>query len=748
MGRDGKLYIRIIGQDTVEANIELFQDYTWGESFQISRVVYEDGIQDFKFGNERYNTVWINSDNMYIVDSKQVENIYNQLADFECNSFEGTTIIDPALDVGDILMIDNKKVIYQGGMEYVGKFKSSISSKIQAKTKEETTRMVVSDKTKIRRVQSKIDQVEGKITQLTEETSEYSQKIATVEQDINGIKHTVESMEDFTREKTQVENMNINDIAEGEGYVLDFKVYGDTNYFNQKEITICASTKPRGYGNSIYISAESGEDLLTEDGQQLIVGRTSYHIAFKKISLNDVLRSLKINEDTYYDTLEVLQDGTIQVIRKIGVDGQGNHYLLKNEKIETIEEKFVLPSRKENIYYFIEECSNLKYDANYIMENDYSKTFLTKLELGTKIEQNVEAVKVAWNQISEFIQLMILNNNASFAILDKDQKIMMSLDKEGQHFYKDGKDVFGEMGIQNIDDQRFISFSVEGEYDKQIENGMAWGIKTKTDGKFYPILSIRNFAMGPQNSDASYGELELTSCNLILNGIGTGIKTGEILILGEPTGGGVYFWDIENSKTILDIRPENDYSYASISMLDNISFYRNQAGSNSFRIGNDENKYCLFTDDGYVSSSEIYCKGELSVSGNVNVYGHIYCNNGVEPFSLVEKKKNIEKYNHKAIEEIKNTDIYYYNYKEDEEKCKKRVGAIIGQDYNCSKEIIGTEGKGIDIYSMLSISYKAIQEQQEEIEKLQEKDRRKDEIIQNLLERIEKLEEVKNGNKD
>ena len=47
-------------------------------------------------------------------------------------------------------------------------------------------------------------------------------------------------------------------------------------------------------------------------------------------------------------------------------------------------------------------------------------------EFGTKIEQNAEAVKLAWNQISEFIQMMIINNNASFAILDNNKKVLFS----------------------------------------------------------------------------------------------------------------------------------------------------------------------------------------------------------------------------------------------------------------------------------------------------------------------------------
>ena len=672
---------------------------------------------------------------MYIVDEEQVENIYTQLNNFESYSLEGSTIIDPALDVGDIVIIDDKKVIYQGDLEYVGKFKATIASKIQVKAKEETTRTILSDKAKIRRVQSQIDQVEGKITQLVQETSQYEEKITSVEQDINGIKQSVESMTDFTREKTQVENLYLNDIAEGEGYVLNFIVYGNNSYFNTKEIRICASKQPRQYGEAIYLTTENNNEIVTQDNQQLIIGSPSYYSDSIKITLNDVLRSIKIGEQMYYDTLEIMQDGTIQVIRRIGKNNAGNNYLLENEVIEKINEKFILPSEKEGIYYFIEECPNLNYYAKYIVENDYSNTFLTKLELGTQIEQNAEAIKIAWNQISEFIQLMILNNNASFAILDKDKKVLMSLDKEGQHFYKDGTNVFGEMGVQNIDNEKFISFAIEGEYDEQIENGMAWGIKTKSDGKFYPILSIRNFAMGPQNSDASFGELELSSCNLVLNGFGTGIKTGGVLIHGDPgEQEGIYFLDVNANKNILTISPDNDFDYAKITILKNINFYANQAGSNSFRVGNEE-KCCLLTDNGHMSSDEIYCN-KMTCSGNIIAQE-------VTSISKLEMKKNIQKYSQKALDEIKNTDIYYYNYKEDGENCKKRVGAIIGENYKCSKEIIGSEGKGIDTYSMISLSYKAIQEQQEIIENLQKQNKQKDEMIQNLIKRIEKLEEGK-----
>ncbi len=484
-------------------------------------------------------------------------------------------------------------------------------------------------------------------------------------------------------------------------------------------------------------------------------------------------------KDNIYDSLIVNPDRAY-IERKLQLSKYKVLTELETPIIEELGDLDIELFEKENYIYLIDMEGN-KFYAEYVIKNDFTDTFVTSIEMntainqtaqdimlsvnkkvngedfGTYIQQNAEAIKIAWNQISDFIQLMILNDNVSFAILDKDKNVIMSLDKQGQHFYKeDGVSVFGEIGVKTIEEQdtngnsiksRYINFSVDGEYEKQINEGMAWGITTKTDNKFHPIFYIRNFAMGEKNSDASYGELELSSCNLVLNGFGTGIKTGGVLIYGDPGEvEGVTFWDINNNRKLLSISPDNFNDYANIDILDNISFYRNQARSNSFKIGDGENNYCLFTDKGSADIWEVRIWNELYCKGIVSVSGHIYCNNGVEPFSLAEKKKDIEKYNNKAINEIKNTDIYYYNYKEDEENCKRRVGAIIGENYNCSKEIIGTEGKGIDIYSMLSISYKAIQEQQEQIEELQEKDKQKEEIIQNLISRIETLEkEVLNG---
>lgn len=231
IGRDGKLYIKNFGKDTIDFDINLFGDFTWGDKFKVSKVSYEDGIQNYKFGDEAQATVFIDQNNMYIVDSEQVENIYNQIKDFEVYTFEGETIIDPAYDIGDILVIDGKKVLLQGELEYAGKFKANIKSKIQAKTEQESMQTKQSNSSKIKRVQSEINQIDGKIIQLVQETSEHEEKLTKVEQDVDSIKQNVKDVIDYKREVENVSELHITDAGKYE--ILKLEIKGNKEFVSE-----------------------------------------------------------------------------------------------------------------------------------------------------------------------------------------------------------------------------------------------------------------------------------------------------------------------------------------------------------------------------------------------------------------------------------------------------------------------------------------------------------------------------------
>lgn len=193
-GRDGKIYFRDIGKDTIEISQNLFKTYKYSEQYKISKVAYENGIDSFKFGNETGNTLWLNQDNIFITDKDEVKNIYDKIKDLSIYSFEGTVEIDPRIDIGDIIIVNGKKVIYQGEMTFGGKPRTNIKSNISIKAKSETTVKKPSQKTINRRVQSRIDETEGKIEQLVKETTKSTETIMkTIENNQDEFQEFVDS---------------------------------------------------------------------------------------------------------------------------------------------------------------------------------------------------------------------------------------------------------------------------------------------------------------------------------------------------------------------------------------------------------------------------------------------------------------------------------------------------------------------------------------------------------------------------
>lgn len=672
--------------------------------------------------------------------------LFNTVKGFKYTAFEIKGQSKPWIETGDEVTVVNTDKTYSYSFLFRFNYKSrnGLESEMSAPSIIKATvayQNVLSAEEIAKRTELIVNKQEQTITGIIEQNSEFENKLTKVEQDIDSINQEVKNIQDFEREITERNEVHLNETILGEGYVLNLKIKGSTENFKYlaPSSTLAPNSTLAPYGDHITLIADKrGRTAPTEEAKKI------------DIKLAEPLRNLA----DVYDELNITQ-GKCIVTRRIGVDKNLELYVLDTEEIEEIGNVYI-PTFEGDTYLYIKEYYNIEYTAKYIKENEYSEVFATNVELnskieqtagsikqevnkkvgkeefGTLIEQNAEAVKYAWNQISEYLQMEVLKGNVSLVVRGENQKLLMSLDKNGQNFYKDNEELLGEMGIQRVDETDYVAFSVPSDYNQTIESGMAWGLTTTSDNKFHPILYVKNFAIENEQSDAWYGQIVLQNSDLVLASLESGIVIGNVRIYGNFLNG-IVFEDINTGIVILNINPSNNampgYQNGQINILDKISFYANQAGSNTMKIGAEEH-YCLMTDDGYLSCDELYAENEISCN-TLRAFGHIYCNNGVEPFSLSEKKRNIQKYNNKAIEEVKKTDIFYYNYKEDKENCKKRVGAVIGSDYNCSEEIIGTEGKGIDLYSMISVAYKALQEQQEIIEKQEERITKLEGVINN-----------------
>ncbi len=94
---------------------------------------------------------------------------------------------------------------------------------------------------------------------------------------------------------------------------------------------------------------------------------------------------------------------------------------------------------------------------------------------------------------------------------------------------------------------------------------------------------------------------------------------------------------------------------------------------------------------------------------------------GVTPPSKESIKKNIKPFKN-AIDILKNVDIYEYHLINQEDTEKKHIGFVIGDKYNYSKAITNNDNDGAELYSMISVLWQAVKQQQKEIENLKAKE--------------------------
>ena len=99
--------------------------------------------------------------------------------------------------------------------------------------------------------------------------------------------------------------------------------------------------------------------------------------------------------------------------------------------------------------------------------------------------------------------------------------------------------------------------------------------------------------------------------------------------------------------------------------------------------------------------------------------GNITCRSLTQT-SIEGMKKNIEHFN-SGLDIINDTDIYKFNYINETDDNKKHIGFIIGNNCRYSKEITSNSNDGVDLYSMISVCFNAIKEQEQKINELEKR---------------------------
>ena len=685
----GPLNALVLGRGDIEDNIE--------ETDQKS--IEQNGRCEIRFDENEF---------IEFQREKVIKEMFNQIKGLEYYAFEASDLGVLWLEPGDCIELgDREDNFYKS---YYLKANITINTGIvsdsEAEMLEESNteyKVTTKEEKRTLKVERLAKKNEGLIQDLTQETTENTEKLTKHEQTIESISDKVSHIEETTNAIEGNKTISLGNAVAGE--LIELHIYGNNDVFSSLKI-----------GDDVVLS----DDLYLIGDSIIVVTDSKGNSKEYELGITETLKQ----KDGIYDEY-VLKDGKAQIIRRINIDGtikaketiedlgafsielfDGTNTLSIKNYTAVLKAKFAIQNDMTNIYASkVEMNSAIEQTAEQVDINvnkkleSYSKTTemnaaiklvsdnitsevnkkVGKTEVGTYIQQNAEAVKLAWNQISEFIQMMIINNNASFAILDSNKKVLMSLDKTGQHFYKsDGTTIFGDMGVQKEDNDQYIAFSVLADYNQKLSNGMAWGIKTKSDNKFHPIFYIKNFEMAEKASDASYGELVLASCNILLDGISTGIIGGNIKMYADEVNSAIQFINTDTNTILLSISTQDlESGYAKIKLLDNISVYKNVGGTNSFRLGSGNN-YTLIEDDGSISayggtirfgitgrevSFDLYVKNMASIYGNLNVNGNVYANNISSDRRI---KDNIKDCDVKALDIINKFQHKQFDKKDDE----------------------------------------------------------------------------------
>lgn len=559
---------------------------------------------------------------------------------------------------------------------------------------------------------SKADKTDQKINQTYLIVDKQNQTITSVVSNVDGQNQRLSQVEQNVAEL----NSKITDIADITTSAESMYGKVTLEQINESE-PIYMNIRPNGVNISYLYPSNNlypGNDLFCK----------TRSIQFKNTKTNEIIdyelpNDLLYYNEQYYDEFIFSYEGQVcQVNKKCGYDADGNVVLLASPSI--INYDFPTIALSEGDY----EVSVLNYNLAYIQvklmaSNIYTSQFATKVEMNSEISQTAEHINLS---VDKKLTNYSTTNEMNSAISIKANEITSSVNNTFKNY-----STTSQMNSAISQSASSVTSSVTTTLTNNMNNTLknystttqmnstikqtADSINSTVSKKVGYNEIISKINQSPEsvsinaNKISLYGKTlnlsadntAITSNNFSVNTNGdmfcsnANINGGKIRILGSDTSDDLLRVEGDNG-VFTYIQPGGIGLVGSQGRVDLQSERTNQSSYIAIR-GN----------RGYTS---------LRDAGITTPY--------VEQTSLESKKKNITLYDENALKLIKNSEIYTYNFKTDD---YKHIGFVIGDEggnYKTPEEVIGMNGNGIDTYNMISILWKATQEQQELIEKLQD----------------------------
>lgn len=207
INREGKLiFVKLKDLTVQKIPLSVVEKYEIGEIYKIERVVYEDAIRKYETtSDENVGTLYINSANPYISSQEQINNIFDNINDFEIDSLTtGRILGDPTIDCYDMIEIygyyddDNHfvddettviaRTLANHTLVYNGSLISQYNTQIGIEQRIENVTLK-SEPTFQKYARTLIDNIENRIELVVAEQNEQKSQIAQTKMEVDGIQN-------------------------------------------------------------------------------------------------------------------------------------------------------------------------------------------------------------------------------------------------------------------------------------------------------------------------------------------------------------------------------------------------------------------------------------------------------------------------------------------------------------------------------------------------------------------------------
>ena len=649
--------------------------------------------------------------------------------------------------------------------------KTETNSQIDQKANQITQTVSETYSTKTETTNAKQEAIDSANASTDEKLEDYStttEMNSAITQKANEITQQVDTKYDYLRDAVQTNEIKLQDTVAGQGYVTEFKIKGNTSnfkYLAPSDTLVPSNTLvPLGDHFTIVCDKQTRGNMSNEAVQV-------------DVKLSEPLR----NVGEIYDELNII-DGKTTVTRRIGVNSDLSLYVLSTEVTETLQDTDLTTFDGET-YIYIKEYTGMAYTAKYMIKNDYSDKFITKMEANSKIEEKANSIIQSVSQefttkdetktIKAEIELKIdvndlvsiLNASADIIIIKSNRLIIDSdkfkLSQEGD-IEANGGEIGGFKLTKNSFTSDFSGIYDYNEYDLRLAMCEMMEFITP-DSALYDILDgnedgnidsgdsyvIKRILLGlRENTKSVSGTLEINTQNPKNN---IAIKKDGQLVVGLGAGG------INTNALTTGVIA---CGYATEDSFDGVTI---DGTKSTITIVKDNNHAGHWDADG-IQTTKILVENNIECWGNINIdsgrISSLYTyNNDINtnaPNLYITSSGNIrrttgssERYKKDITEEIEerlnpealyNLPIKQFKYKEDsiskdDVRYDKNILGFIAEDVaEIYEPAVQYDEQGqIEMWNaqvMIPAMLKLIQEQHKE--------------IQELKSRVEKLEEVQN----